>query len=223
MTDHIGENAALFALGALDAEERAVVESHVDSCDACARLLARAQDDVTTIASAQTPHAPPPELAARIAAIGSSDTVTELRALPQRRWNMPSWALGAVAAVVIGLLPTAYVVNQNIAMRQTIATEADAMARVSSSPHKTVAFTGAPGTDAHVMYAPDGSWYCVVVRGITRPLHLVWPHDGKQEVIGTAMPHGDVALVYLPSSRPMNELALMDDGTVVASAKLAFQ
>jgi hypothetical protein len=42
-------------------------------------------------------------------------------------------------------------------------------------------------------------------------------------MLGTAMPHGDVALLYLPKSKRMDQLALMDGEQVVASAQLAFQ
>jgi len=72
------------------------------------------------------------------------------------------------------------------------------------------------------MYAPDGSWYCIIIRGASAPLHVMWPHDGTQTMLGTAMPHGDIALLYLPKSHRMDQLSLMQDGHVVGQAQLVF-
>ncbi len=230
MTDHIGDLAALYALGALDEGERLEVEQHIDTCTACAHLLARAQEDVATIASAQAQHVPPPELAARIAGIASGDEAALPSAPPARRRGAPAWIAAVAAAVVLAVLPSAYFMSENAAMHRAMLADAAAMARISSSPHKNVAFTGLGTADtgtgnaeAHVMYGPDGSWYCVIVRGITRPLQVVWPHDGERTMLGTAVPHGDVALLYLPKSHRMEQLALMQEDRVVASAQLAFQ
>ena len=222
MSDHIGELAALYALGALEPNERDAVEAHAEMCNACARLLARAQEDVTTIAEAQLQHAPPPELELRIASIADEGEALEPRPLPPARPRARPWLAAVAAVVAIALLPSAYFLNENIAMHQAMLADEAAMVRISSSPHKNVAFAGMTQADAHVMYAPDGSWYCVIVRGITRPLQVVWPHDGDQTVIGTAVPRGDVAMLYLPKSHRMDELALMDGTRVVANAKLVY-
>ena len=104
-------------------------------------------------------------------------------------------------------------------MHQAMLADADAMARVAANPHRSVAFAG---RDARVMYAPDGSWYVVVIRGVHAPLHVMWPHDGEQTMLGTAVPHGDVALLYLPKSHRMDQLALVEGGRVVGQAQLVF-
>lgn len=203
MTDHVGESAALYALGLLDESERHAIDTHVAACAACGQLLAQAYDDVATIAMAEPQHTPPSRgLAA-----------TAPRRLPQ------SW-LAIAAVLLLALLPSAYLVNQNLSMHRAMVADADAVARISSSPHTNVAFKGA---DANVMYGPDGSWYCVIVRGVSRPLHVVWPHDGEQTSLGMAMPHGDVAVLYLPKSHRMDRLTLMDEGRAVANADLTFE
>jgi hypothetical protein len=97
--------------------------------------------------------------------------------------------------------------------------DAQAMVRVAASPHRTVAFTG---TDARVMYAPDGSWYLVVIRGAAAPLHLVWPHDGTRTELGMAVPHGEIAMLFLPRSHRMGRLSLMLGDRVVGQAQLVF-
>jgi hypothetical protein len=186
MTDHLGELAALYALGILEPREARAAEDHLLGCDACRRLLAQAQADVTAMAAGQGFN---------------------------RMW------LAVAAAFIIAILPTGYLFEQNLAMHQAMLADAQAMARVAASPHRTVAFSG---TDAHVMYGPDGSWYFIVVRGASAPLHVMWPHDGKQTMLGTAVPHGDVALLYLPKSHRMDHLSLVRNGVVVGQAQLVF-
>jgi anti-sigma factor RsiW len=206
MTDHLGELAALYALGILEPHEARAAEEHVLGCDACRRLLAQAQADVTAMAAAQPQLEPPMQRA-------------PARATPRLPLTLPRMALAFAAALVLMLLPVGYLLEENQSMHQAMIAQTAAMARVSTSPHRTVAFSG---TDAHVMYGPDGSWYCIVIRGASAPFHVVWPHDGQQTMLGTAVPHGDVALLYLPKSHRMDQLSLMQNGVVVGQARLVF-
>ena len=205
MTDHLGELAALYALGVLEPHEVRAAEEHLLSCDACRRLLAQAQADVAAMAAAE-PQIDPPS------------RQTPAAARPPRPGFNRMW-LAIAAAFTIAILPAGYLFEQNLAMHQAMLADAQAMARVASSPHRTVAFRG---SDAHVMYGPDGSWYCIVIRGASAPLHVVWPHDGTVTMLGTAVPHGDIALLYLPSSHRMDRLSLMQNGLVVGQAQLVF-
>lgn len=206
MTDHLGEFAALYALGVLEPHEARAAEEHLLSCDACRRLLAQAQSDVTAIAASQPQIDPPLRQRSRIPR-------PAFPAFSHRPW------LAAAAAVAIAMLPVGYLLEQNLGMRQAMLTDAQAMARVATSPHRTVAFSG---TDGRVMYGPDGSWYCIVIRGATAPLHVMWAHDGRQTTVGMAVPHGDIALLYLPKSHRMDRLSLMQNGVVVGQARLVF-
>ncbi len=212
MSDHIGESAALYALGVLEPHEVVEVDEHLERCDACRRLLAQAEADVTAATAAQEQFEPPAALRERI--------TRSIEAGPQAaRPRRNSVWLAAAAAVAIALLPAGYLLHQNMSMQQAMADDAQAMVRVAASPHRTVAFTG---SDAHVMYAPDGSWYCIIVRDASAPVHVVWPHDGTMTALGTAVPHGRMALLYLPKSHRMDQLALMLDGRVVGQAQLVF-
>lgn len=197
MNGHIGEDAALYALGMLDRDDRGAIDAHVERCDACARLLAQAFDDVAAMAQAQPQLEAPPR--------------------SRRGWH-PAFAALA-AAIVIALLPSAYFYQENQRMHQAMLADADAMARIASSPHRAVAFEG---TTASVMYGRDGSWYCVIVRGAKQPIHVTWMHNGEQTMLGTAVPHGDVAVLYLPQSHRMDRLALVADDRMVAQARLVF-
>lgn len=205
MNGHLGEDAALYALGMLAPSEAQAAETHLLACDACRRLLAQAQADVAAMAAAQPQLEPPAPRAASISR-------------PQPRPLMRTW-LAVAAAFAIAILPAGYLLEQNLAMHQAMLVDAQVMVRLATSPHRTVAFSG---TSAHVMYGPDGSWYCVIIHGASAPLHVMWPHDGTQTMLGTAIPHGDVALLYLPKSHRMDQLSLMQNGVVVGQAQLVF-
>lgn len=211
---HIGDDAALYALGALGDLERARVDAHVRTCDACARMLGQAEDDVTAIVAAQTRYEPSAELETRLAATLHRGPMPRSAAL---------WGIAAAAAVVLGVLPSAYVVHESLATRDAMLAQSAAMDRIAASPHRMAVFHGlGDGAAATVAYGPDGSWYVVVVRNAARPMHVVWMHDGERTMLGAAVPHGDVATLYLPKSHRMDTLALMDGDRVVAQAQLAY-
>lgn len=208
MTDHIGDDAALYALGMLEPDERDRIDAHVATCDACMRLLGQAEADMTAIVLTQAIAAPPvADLAAKRVAARPPRYTALIRAL--------------AAALIIALLPLGYFYQQNRAMQVAMAMESDAMTRMSASPHRVVAFAG---SDAKVIYGNDGSWYCVVVHGLKTPANVMWMHDGTQTDLGrvTPMPHKDMALLYLPASHRMDQLALVSDGRVIAQAQLVF-
>jgi anti-sigma factor RsiW len=215
VSGHIGDDAALYALGALDEVSRRRVEAHAAACDDCAALLAAAEDDVAVLASAEPQHRPPAGFAAP--------------PLPQPRPGQrprPPWfatAVAAAAVVVFGVAPSAYLWQQNRAMHETMLAENAAMQQLADGRFRTASFAAMnDGSDARVMYAPDGSWYVVMVRGSSKALDVAWMHDGERTMLGKAQPHGDVAMLYLPRSHRMDQLALMDGATVVAEAQLAY-
>ena len=204
--EHLGDDAALYALGALDDDARLAIDQRAAACERCARELAAAEADVT----------------AMVEAASEESNVVPLR--PRRR---PVWrtalAAAVAAALVAGIVPTAYFWQRDAALRQSMETESAAMSRLASTPHRIVAFNAMPsGAQAQVMYGLDGAWYVVLVRGASRALSVVWMHDGERTMLGTAQPYGDVALLYLPASHRMDRLALMDGNQMVAEAQLAF-
>ena len=219
MNRHLSEDAALYALGTLNEAEQREVERHVATCAACAEILAQAQEDVTAMCAAEPLREAPPALATRLAATLERGAAVSLS--PRRFTRSWSSAFAAVAAVVIlALAPSMYLFEQNVAMHQLMVAQSEAVGRVTTSPHRTVAF--ASKMTGRVMYAPDGSWYFIVVRGATEPVRVVWKHEGKMIDLGTAMPHGNVAMLYLPKSKRMDQLALVQGSQVVGEANLVF-
>jgi Putative zinc-finger len=212
MTVHISDEAALYALGALSDEERAAIDAHVRSCSSCAALLGAAEQDVALVASMEPQHEVPVLLAGRIAR--TLDRTSTLQ------WQ-PFAALAA--AFVIGLLPSAYFWQQNQSLHWAMSVQSAAIQRVASAPHRMAHFRGMNDRgSASVMYAPDGSWYVVLVRDVSKSLEVAWMHDGEKTMLGTAEPHDGVAMLYLPQSHRMDQLALMDGARTVAVADLSY-
>lgn len=219
MSAHVAEDAALYVLGALDDRERAAFDAHVDRCAECAHALAAASDELARIETGFAAVEPPQKLDARISAVLDRGAAISLH--PARR--RPAWygaALAIAAALVIAVLPSAYLWQQNQSMHGEMVAASAAMSRIMTSPHRTVAF--ASSSDARVMYGPDGSWYCIVVRGAREPVDVVWKHDGATTMLGRAMPHGEIAMLYLPESHRMDRLALMQSSHVIGEARLVF-
>ncbi|HVA33096.1 MAG TPA: zf-HC2 domain-containing protein [Candidatus Baltobacteraceae bacterium] len=220
MIDHIGDDAPLYALGALDDAERKAIDAHAATCPQCARLLGDAEDAVALAVAAQAVHPVPAELGDRIAPLARGQVL----ALPWRP-SRGGWqvAAAAAAALLIGLIPSAYLWQQNHAMHAAMVADAGALSTVANQPHRMAVFqTMGDGTSARVMYGRDGSWYVILVKGAKRALGVAWMHDGQQTMLGTASLHGDVAMLYLPRSHRMKQLALMDGTRVVAEAQLAY-
>jgi hypothetical protein len=211
---HFGERAALYALGTLDDAESAALEAHLRVCAACAKLVGEAERDVDTIASLQTRRRAPNELNKRIERL--------LEPAPARRLAWPSFAAVA-AAFLIGVLPSAYLWERNRAMQEAVLAQSAAMDRLGASAHRTASFRPSSGAlAANVMYPRDGSWYVIVVRGAAHALQVAWMHDGQQTMLGNAVPHGRFAMLYLPKSHRMEQLALMDGPRIVAEAQLPY-
>jgi len=218
---HIGDLAELYALGALDESERGEVDRHLLHCAGCATLLAAAENDVALIASSEPQRPAPPELQGRIDRIALAPTSASRPSPASRAWAFPATL---AAALVVGLLPSVYFWIENREMHGEMLAQRAAMERIVTSPHRTTPFTAMPGgSAAQVSYAPDGSWYVVVVSSISRSLDVVWMHDGKKTMLGRAAPRGNVAMLYLPKSHRMDKLALMDGDRIVAQAALSWQ
>ena len=218
--EHIGDRAELYALGALDESESATIESHVRQCPSCARLVGSAERDVASIASMEPRRSAPPELAGRIERVLQVNRRTPLVRAARRPWPI---AAAFAAVLVLGLLPSAYFWSENRALHGTMLAQSAAMERLAGA-HRTATFRAAQGSPpAEVMYAPDGSWYFVVVHDASKPLAVAWMHDGERTMLGSAIPRGNLATLYLPKSHRMDRLALMDGGRIVAEATLSWQ
>lgn len=220
--DHVIDLAELYALGALSDRDRAAVDAHLRSCAECARAIGAAEENVARIASAEAQWNAPPALQNRIDGLLREQPV---RPRTRARAAMPAWQYAALAAaLVLGLLPSAYLWSENRAMHDAMLTQSAAVERLASVPHRTTAFRGGgERIGAAVMYPSDGSWYVVLVRDASRAMQVAWMHDGERTMLGSAVPRDGLAMLYLPKSHPMGQLALMDGDRIVAEATLPWQ
>lgn len=225
MSGHVDDRAALYALGVLDDDEAATVRAHVAGCAACAKAVGATEADVALAASLEPRYEAPAALGSRIERLLSGRDARTIDGT--RRWSASAspW-LAIAAAFVIGVVPSAYFLRENWAMHNAMAAQSAAVNRLATSTHRVAAFRPMPampqGSSASVAYASGGEWYVVVVKDVTRTLGVAWMHDGRQTMLGQIVPHGDVAMLYLPKSHRMDQLALMDGGQVVAQASLRY-
>jgi hypothetical protein len=76
--------------------------------------------------------------------------------------------------------------------------------------------------DAKVLYGPRGDWYYVVVMHPHPNMQVAYGHEGHMEKLGAGARHGESGTLYLPVNHKMEELALLENGAVVADAHLAY-
>lgn len=219
MSEHINELAELHALGSLEAFERERVYEHVAQCEPCRLRLEYAEDAVAALAQAQAKpgHQAPPSLQHRLE-----------RSIAAPARGLLTWhpfAAAVAAAVILALVPTWVAVDRNtalLAMRQderALARLADAGTQID---HAQFMSPSKQPMDAKVLYGPHGDWYYVVVMHPRPGMQVAYVHDGHMEMLGTVAMHGESGTLYLPVNHKMDELALLEDNTVVADAHLVY-
>jgi anti-sigma-K factor RskA len=98
--------AAAYALGALDGEERAEFERHLATgCDHCQATLRESEEALATLAAQLPPAVPPPEVrASLLQRIDAGAAARPAGGRSARRWV--AWVATAAAAMLVGGLVT---------------------------------------------------------------------------------------------------------------------
>lgn len=101
----IHDQAAAYALDALDPEDRWTYERHLDNCDRCREEVAALRESASELAYAAEGPEPPAELRERILAAAREEPRSATVVPMRRRWLFPATAVAAVAAAcaAIGL------------------------------------------------------------------------------------------------------------------------
>jgi anti-sigma-K factor RskA len=94
----IHDQAAAYALDALDPEDRWTYERHLDTCDRCRDEVATLRDIAGELAYAADGPEPAPELRERILDAARAEPRTATVVPMRRRWLFPATAAAAVAA-----------------------------------------------------------------------------------------------------------------------------
>jgi hypothetical protein len=219
VNEHLDELAELYALGSLEHDERARVQRHVLGCAECRVRVESAEQAVAALAQAQAKplREPPAVLRKRLErSIGTRGSRRPVAWRP--------FAAAFAAAIVLALIPTWVAVDRNtalIAMRQ----DERALARLASAgtqiEHAQFMSAGRP-MNAKVLYGPRGDWYYVVVMHPRAGMQVAYVHGGQMYMLGTVAMHGESGTLYLPVNHKMEELALLQNGAIVADAHLAY-
>ncbi len=102
--EQFADDLALYALGALQGDERASLEKHLESCADCRRELDQLRGDMALMAMSAAGPKPPQRSKQRLmSAIAKEPQRSEL---PQSRgwWSWIPWAIAAAAAVGVVFL-----------------------------------------------------------------------------------------------------------------------
>jgi|GEM_PF-3538236 len=209
---HIGENAELYALGALDDKERMQVEHHAGSCKPCMNLLSNAERIVADIELELPALAPPPHLELRL--------IRSARVGNKRVSNLPLRYRSAVAAlIVLGIISTImglrlWKTDGQLRQNDTI------LAAMSSSDfgHLTFRSRGA-GTIGKAICEKHGNWIYLVVTRMNADVTLYGRRNGNHEELGRPMSQGRTATLFVEKPGKFSDLELVADGRVVAEAK----
>jgi anti-sigma-K factor RskA len=138
------ENIPAYALGALDTDEVAALESHLAVCPSCRTELADYQRLSAGLLSALPPDAPPPALKRTLAARLPS---ARQSSRPQRTWSLSRLALGfaVLALLVLNLISFTQlrqIQNQQIGLLDQIRESQFALAMLSSPSTQMLAISG---------------------------------------------------------------------------------
>lgn len=148
MTEHVGENAELYALGVLDPQERRAVDEHLAQCRDCLRRIGEAEETVLAMDRHVASQEPP-----------ATFRVRERRISP--------WWYAVAAAFLIGLAPSGWFFTSTMVARQNETTHGAALLAMVHSHFGHAQFSpvqpGTPAPDAKVVFARDGSWVYVLV------------------------------------------------------------
>ncbi len=213
------DDAELYAIGALPADEAAAFEAHTRACESCAETAAVAFEMVAAVEAARPIVQPPASLAQRFRARSSNLPAIAIR--PRMHW--PTFALATAAALAIALLPTWLAVDRTRTLQSAMRSDEQALARIAMAPSVQHAeFMAGSKPMGKVLYGAHGDWYYIVIMHPKADMQVAYVHDGRREMLGHVAPHGVSGTLYLPVNHRMEELALVEGGTVVADAHLVY-
>ena len=200
MADDLHELSALYALDALDGEERARFEHHLEDCDDCQEDLAGLKGAAGALAFAVEGPAPRPELRARILAEAHAEGQN---VVPLRRRSLAVPVMGALAvaataaAVALGLWAAS--------LHHSLAGDRAALRILGDPQARRIQLTGvrgalvvAPSGDAALAAdlpaLPSGKVYEAWVKDATA-VHPAGTFTSDRTTLTTRVPAGATVMV----------------------------
>jgi anti-sigma-K factor RskA len=241
--NHIGDDAELYALGALDDVSARRVEQHIAECPECAARVNDALLAAAALAEALPAVAPSAELGRRInASVASGATTgaprasstvsrsafrsaarTSTRSSSQTStgWFSDRVVRYAVAAaLVLALLNAGW---QSFRLHREIAVQDVALATLVHSHFNHVSATAlvSGSLAAKILYARDGAWIYVIADHPGGALRALGYGAGAAVDLGT-MPDGKTATLLVHPKSRVRRIVLERGNIPVAEATLAY-
>jgi hypothetical protein len=195
--NHIESEAELYALGMLDDDERARIDEHLRTCEACAQLVGRAESALTALVDAT-------------------------QRAPQRR--LARWPLAVAAAFT---LASAGLLQQNLALHATLEGDGAIFDRMIDSHFDHVQFQTPHGAAlaAKAVYERHGAWYEILASGTPAwRVVLVRPDGSRVPAAAGFVQRGGAAIMTLAPASPVRAIELDDAaGRLVGSATPTLQ
>jgi anti-sigma factor RsiW len=148
MEPAIHDLTAAYALDALDDEERASYEAHLDGCDHCREELASFAEVSAALAVAAPGSDPPPSLRGRIIDAARAEPQNVVPLAPRRSWLAPILAATTAAAAAVAIALGAYAVSLDGDLdeaRSALARQEQAAAVLADPGARTVALADGEG------------------------------------------------------------------------------
>jgi hypothetical protein len=208
---HLGDDAELYALGALEPVERAAAEAHIAGCEGCAAQVARAEAVGAALAAALPLYEPPAGLESRL--LGRRPGNAKAR-------TVSAWlAVAAAAAALVGVLGW-----QDASLKAGQAREAAAFQTLVHSHFLHAPFTklqpSAP--DAKVLFARDGAWLYILVDRAAPGMRAVLRRHGADRDAGELHVDGSASSLFVSGAGRPDAVVLRDASGPQASAALAY-
>ena len=192
MTDNhlpFRENLSAYALGALDADEAAALEIHLQTCDSCRAELADYQRVRAGLLSGLPPQAPRPALKRTLAA-----RLPSAQKAVRPRWQL-GWSLGQMAtSAALALLLVMNILSFNQAralqaqqaeLTRQLEMEQTALAMIASPGAQTLPVSGGDVTGSLVVNSEKNSAILILSNlpaleeGKTYQIWLIQPDNGR--------------------------------------------
>jgi hypothetical protein len=205
LSEHLGEDAELYALGVLGPADAARIEAHVAQCAECATRLGEAEGVVAELATA----VPPVE--------------QRVRVLPLRRGTMQRWYAAAavfvlMAGVSLGSLLDVHTLADRVSSDDAI------LSTIATSHFNHAEFTpvaaGAPV--AKVLNSRNGDWVYIIVDGVVDDCTAFAVHAGRRVELGDVTIHGKTSTLFVPNPGPVERIDLIRKGTIMETVRPSY-
>lgn len=199
--DHIGEDAELYALGALDETAAARVERHARECAQCARRVGEAEETLLRL----------------IPAAGDAPSRRAPRFEP--RGQRAGWGAAVAAALLVGLLP--WGLERLHSTQPSVAGEAETAMLAGHFGHAPFVALAPGAPRGKLIYALRGGWIYALVAPGRDALEVAVIRAGTRHVVASISPDAGTRSAFVRLSRRADAVELLERGRPIASAAIA--